>query len=67
MAGDRDERSQYRVLKPIVHRRQELAPGDTVSLRPDQAEWLQREGYVEPRRQPEAPASKEKGVKDARS
>ena len=68
MAGDQDrvERTEYRVLRPIMFRRQELAPGDTVLLRPDQAERLQRQGYVEPVR-PEAPAPKEKGVRDARS
>ena len=58
------ERSDFKVLKPFVNQRRELAAGDTVALRPDQAQWLQEEGYVEP--VTPAPAGPEKGkVKNA--
>lgn len=57
------ERTEFTVLKPFEHRRQMLAVDDRVLLRPDQAEWLKKDGYVAP---VAAPASSEKGKANAR-
>ena len=57
-------RSEYTVVKPFEQRRKLLAVDDRVMLRPDQAEWLTRDGYVTPVTPPAPP---EKGkAKDAR-
>lgn len=55
------ERTEFIVLKPFRNQGRLLAVDDTVMLRPDQAKWLKKDGYVAP------VATPEKGkAKDAR-
>ena len=57
------ERTEFIVKKPFENRRRLLAVDDKVMLRPDQAEWLKKDGYVAPVEPPPPP---EKGKANAR-
>ena len=53
------ERTEFTVLKPFRNQRRLLAVDEVVLLRPDQAEWLKKDGYVAPVATPEKAKAKD--------
>ena len=58
------ERTEFTVLKPFRNQGRLLAVDDPVMLRPDQAKWLKKDGYVAPVATPATPEKAK--AKDAR-